>query len=279
MDQAKEYLKQSNGVQTVVITSLLDEFEDEIKKMKGKIMDIGCGPGNHTRNLLLPKFPKDTIVVGMDVSKNMIDCARTINTGEKRLTFELMNIETNDLPQENIERFDNGFSFFCLQWVQDMKRGFGNIYKMLRPGGTFISSQILSFGVYPAYLRLYQDPRYKEYMKDVFKVINPLYFDKTPRATFKKILQEIGFEVIHCSLRENVSGYDVPEDRRELFQSINQFVIRMPKSMQEEYIDNILKESLKEKSVLFRPSENPKEKDEVFDVYNLLMLHLRKPLR
>lgn len=64
MDQAKEYLKQSNGVQTVVITSLLDEFEDEIKKMKGKIMDIGCGPGNHTRNLLLPKFPKDTIVVG-----------------------------------------------------------------------------------------------------------------------------------------------------------------------------------------------------------------------
>lgn len=57
----------------------------------------------------------------MDVSKNMIDCARTINTGEKRLTFELMNIETNDLPQENIERFDNGFSFFCLQWVQDMK--------------------------------------------------------------------------------------------------------------------------------------------------------------
>lgn len=64
MDQAKEYLKQSSGVQYPVITSLLDEFEDEVKKMKGTFVDIGCGPGNHTKNFLLPKLPKDAIMVG-----------------------------------------------------------------------------------------------------------------------------------------------------------------------------------------------------------------------
>lgn len=51
----------------------------------------------------------------------MIDCARAINLDEKRLTFEQMNIETNNLPAVNVERFNNGFSFFCLHWVHDMK--------------------------------------------------------------------------------------------------------------------------------------------------------------
>lgn len=279
MDQAKEYLNQTDGVQYEVITSLLDEFEDEVKTMRGTIMDIGCGPGNLTKDLLLPKFTKDTNIVGLDVSKNMIDCARTINKSEKRLSFEQLNIETSKLPAEFIERFDNGFSFFCLQWVHDMKLGFGNIYKMLRPGGTFISSQILSFGIYPIYMRLANDPRYKEYMKDVLHVINPLYFDKTPRATFKKLLREIGFEVIHCSLRKGIGSYDVNNDRRELFQSINPFILRMPKNMQKEYLDYIVNESRKEESVLFKPSGNPIEEDTVFDVYNLFTLHLRKPVK
>lgn len=51
----------------------------------------------------------------------------------------------------------------------------------------------------------------------------------------------------------------------------------MPKNMQEEYIDNVVNESLKEESVLFRPSNDPSEEDKVYDVYNLFTLHLRKP--
>ena len=33
-------------------------------------------------------------------------------------------------------------------------------------------------------------------------MFTPLYFDKNSRATVKKILQEIGFEVLHCSWNE-----------------------------------------------------------------------------
>lgn len=58
---------------------------------------------------------------GVDISKNMIDCARKLCAGEKRITFKVMDIETTDLKIEDIEAYDNGLSFFCLHWLRDLR--------------------------------------------------------------------------------------------------------------------------------------------------------------
>ena len=62
MNDAEKYMQVSQTYP--VIKSLLDEFEDEVGKMKGKCMDIGCGPGNISRKLILPKLPPDSTLVG-----------------------------------------------------------------------------------------------------------------------------------------------------------------------------------------------------------------------
>ncbi|XP_051161274.1 juvenile hormone acid O-methyltransferase-like isoform X1 [Leptopilina boulardi] len=277
MDSANEYLKHSNGIQYEVITSLLNEFNDEVSKMKGTVMDIGCGPGNNTKNLILPKVSNDVEMVGLDVSKNMVDCARISYADDKRLTFEQMNIETTDLPEEYIERFDHGFSFFCLHWIADLKCAFENIIKMLKPGGTLISQHILLFNGYNPYIKLSKSTRYKEHLKDARRFITPLYFSKDPRGTLIKILQEVGFQVLHCSIREKITGYKSQNDRKELFEAVNPFVTRMPDDVKNDFMDNLIQETFKEETVLFRKNDNPLEEDKIFDLYKLIMLHIKKP--
>ncbi|XP_043465123.1 uncharacterized protein LOC122500316 [Leptopilina heterotoma] len=278
MDQAYEFLKHSTGIQYQVITALLREFERDVSQMKGTVMDVGCGPGNNTKNLILPKISKDAVMVGLDISEKMVECARKLNADEKeRLSFEQLDIEIKDLPAEYKERFDHGFSFFCFQWIQDLRSCFGNIYKLLKPGGTFISQHILLFNVYNGYLTLAERDKFKEYIKDVKKFITPLYFVEDPRETFVKILEDIGFQVLHCSIREKVSGYKCLADRKELFASVNPFVPLMPEDVKNEYMDALIEETLKEETVMFRKSDDSSNEEKVFDLYKLIMLHIKKP--
>lgn len=208
----------------------------------------------------------------------MVDYARILNADEKkRLTFEQLDIESNDLPVEFKERFDHGISFFCLHWVSDLRLAFENIYKLLKPGGTLLSQHILSFNGYNPYLTLSKRTRYQEYLKDVKKFITPLYFNKDPREALIKILEDVGFQVLHCSIREKITGYKSQDDRKELFAAVNPFVTRMPNDVKNDFMNNLMEETLKEESVLFRKSDNPLDEEKVFDLYKLIMLHIKKP--
>ncbi|XP_043465124.1 juvenile hormone acid O-methyltransferase-like [Leptopilina heterotoma] len=238
MELANEYLKHSNGIQYQVITSLLSEFEKDVSQMKGTMMDIGCGPGNNTKNLILPKVSKDAVMVGLDISEKMVKCARTLNADEKeRLSFEQLDIETNDFPVEYNERFDHGFSFFCLHWIADLRRAFGNIYKLLKPGGTLISQHILLFNGYNGYLTLSESE----------------------------------------NIREKITGYKSQLDRKELFAAVNPFVPRMPEDVKNNFMDNLMEETLKEETVMFRKSDDSSNEEKIFDLYKLIMLHIKKP--
>lgn len=275
---ANEYLKVSTGLQCQVITSLLNEFENDVSKMKGIVMDIGCGPGNNTSKLILPKVSKDAVIVGLDVSKNMIESARVLNADVKeRLSFEQFDIEADDFPVEYNTRFDHAFSFFCLHWITDLKRAFGNIYKFLKPGGTLIGQQVLSSNVYNGYLKLSESDKFKEYMKDVKRFVTPLYFAEDPRATLIKILENIGFQVLHCSIREKIAGYKSQADRKEFFATVTPFVSRMPNDVKNDFMDSLMEETLKEETVLFRKNDDSSKEDKIFDLHKFIILHIKKP--
>ncbi len=90
-----------------------------------RIIDLGCGPGEHTRTLH-ERF-RATETIGLDSSDDMLSKAPRA----PGLKFEKGDI--SDFHPEGA--FDLIFSNAALQWVPDHETIFGSLYRALRPGG------------------------------------------------------------------------------------------------------------------------------------------------
>ncbi|KAL6430555.1 hypothetical protein ACFW04_007855 [Cataglyphis niger] len=190
-----------NQLQKCKVSNLIDEFEAELIQMSGKCMDVGCGPGDITKDILLPALNPNAVIVGTDISKDMIEYAKKNNSNE-RLKFEVLDIQTKNLPEKYISGFDHIFSFHALNWCCDIRQAFENIYRMIRPGGNIFMNMVASHDIYNIMNILAQDIRFAPYIQDSRKYVSPFNDSCCPRKELRNILKSIGFEVCHCSLRE-----------------------------------------------------------------------------
>ena len=106
------------------VTKVLSEYINSMSWKTGdRVLDVGCGPGRVTTQVLLPRLPADFgLLVGADLSADMIQYASKTYTHPKlRFTqFDLVqDIEnTSELRPSD---FDKIFSFFCLHWIIDQR--------------------------------------------------------------------------------------------------------------------------------------------------------------
>lgn len=83
-------------------------------------MDVGCGPGDVTCQILKPMLPDSyQKMIAVDVSENMIRDASEKYVDPK-LEFQVMDIG-GEIPREFVGGFDHVFSLHCLQYIQDQK--------------------------------------------------------------------------------------------------------------------------------------------------------------
>lgn len=68
MYMAEEY-ENASSFQYQDALDVIEEFGKEISEMKGKCIDIGCGPGNVTKTLLLPNLAPEVEVVGKRIAE------------------------------------------------------------------------------------------------------------------------------------------------------------------------------------------------------------------
>lgn len=54
----------SNEMQKCAISIVIDEFAKDLKSKSGICMDIGCGPGDITNNMLLPSLDSNAVMIG-----------------------------------------------------------------------------------------------------------------------------------------------------------------------------------------------------------------------
>ena len=93
----------------------------------GRVIDIGCGPGNST-GFLARRWPRAE-VIGLDRSPAMLEKARQSYP-------ELQWVEqdaTGDLSA--LGKFDIVFSNAALQWLPEHERVIPNWFALLKPGG------------------------------------------------------------------------------------------------------------------------------------------------
>ena len=66
MENPKIY-REFDKVQKIRISSIIEEFGEDLMNIRGKCMDIGCGPGDITKDFLLPSLDSNAQIIGKRV--------------------------------------------------------------------------------------------------------------------------------------------------------------------------------------------------------------------
>lgn len=115
--------KTSNDLQTKESQHFLNHCFNQVKwnpEGGDEIIEIGCGTGNITCQILKPMFPEGfNRIIATDKNKDMIEVARS-GFQDAQVEFEVLDL-VGELPEKWIGHFDHVFSFFCLNWIQEQK--------------------------------------------------------------------------------------------------------------------------------------------------------------
>ncbi|XP_011878402.1 PREDICTED: probable polyketide synthase 40 isoform X2 [Vollenhovia emeryi] len=238
MENPRIYNEGSN-VQKRNVSSVIEEYSEELMNVTGKCMDLGCGPGNITKDILLPSLGSSAHIIGVDISEHMVKYANEKYNDEKRLQFEVLNAETKSLPKKYISEFDHIFSFRSLNWCSDIRQAVTNIYQMLQPNGFTLLQIVVAQDYLEIIPRLIRDIRFAQYVPEKIKNILPYQEFNCTRKGFKELLQSEGFTVHHCSRRNEINFEEKSGPFIGTLLSITHFLQDMPQDLVDQFKDAI----------------------------------------
>lgn len=102
-------------------------------KGAGRVLDIGCGPGVMTRDIL----DRGWEYVGTDIAPAMIDEARRRFAGDQRATFSVGPVEHIDAPAAS---FDAVVAMGLVEYLADDALALREMHRVLKPGGRLLVS-------------------------------------------------------------------------------------------------------------------------------------------
>ncbi|XP_044728719.1 juvenile hormone acid O-methyltransferase-like [Chrysoperla carnea] len=227
---------------------LIDSYFDKIKWLPNGgdlVLDIGCGDGAVTYELLLEYVPKTVeMIVGTDVSLTMLKYANN-SYQHPKLQFQHLDIATESLPKQYFGKFDHVFSNYCLHWVQDQRQAFQNIYDSLKPNGDVLVAYLAEYPLFSIYETISKLKKWEPYMIDYKKFVSPYHNNFDTENNHKDILKNIGYDYVECKCERRTFVYKDLISWRKIVQSVNPFVERIPESKRDEYIDELMLESKK----------------------------------
>src|SRR5262245_38037778 len=133
-DRASARYDEAAALQERVRGELLSRL-DELKVAPQSILDLGAGTGHGARALKC-RYPR-AMVVAVDIAPGMLDRARRQSRWLRR--FERVRADAYTLPFVD-GAFDLVFSNLMLQWCDDLDAVFGEIARVLKPGGLLVFS-------------------------------------------------------------------------------------------------------------------------------------------
>jgi len=122
MNDAKLYAATCHNLTAVPVTKVLSEYINSMSWKTGdRVLDLGCGPGIMTTQVLMPRLPEDFgLLVGADLSANKVQYASETYEHSK-LKFRQFDLtkDIGNTSQLQPSDFDKIFSFFLMHWIPD----------------------------------------------------------------------------------------------------------------------------------------------------------------
>ncbi|CZG70584.1 TPA: methyltransferase domain-containing protein [Legionella pneumophila subsp. pneumophila] len=131
----REWPANDYAIGSYIQATVAEEYLSYLKvNPTDKILDIGCGNGAFTKNILM-KVPQGS-VLGIDASENMLHLAQDVSKEYPNFSVQKADVLTMDFHLQ----FDYVVSFWCLQWAcANIQKAFLNIVNALKPGGKFLT--------------------------------------------------------------------------------------------------------------------------------------------
>lgn len=163
------------------------------------VLDLGSGAGNDVF-IARRETGEGGRVIGVDFTPDMITRAEKNRQqlGFDNVEFRLGDIE--NLPLED-ETVDVIISNCVLNLVPDKERAFGEMYRVLRPGGHFSVSDIVTDGELP------------DKLQNAVRLYVGCVSGALDKAEYLEIIQQQGFEAIETAKEREIVLMD--EDLRE----------------------------------------------------------------
>ena len=174
------------------------------------MLDIGCGGGNFTLKML-QKIP-DMDCTLIDLSQPMLNRAheRIAAVTNGNITAIQANILEAELPAAQYDIVFAGSVLHHLRTDEDWETVFSNIFKSLKPGGSFWISDLINHDT-EALNTLFNE-RYRQYLIEIGgeaysqHVLDYIAAEDTPRSvTFQvELMRKVGFKYVEI-LHKNTS--------------------------------------------------------------------------
>lgn len=171
--------------------TLLKTFVEE-NRDKGKLIDLGCGPGQ-TTFFLFKCGQKD--ILGVDISPKMVTIAQKLNPKLRFETADMLNLKYEGGV------FGSAIAFYSIVNFNydQVKIAFDEIYRVLIAGGQFL----LSFHIGDQLVHL---DNFLDHEVNI-----DFYFFETHKIV--DLLVETGFQVIDIIEREPYKDFEYPSKR------------------------------------------------------------------
>ncbi len=171
------------------------------------ILDVATGTGDLT--MLTAKVIPNAVITGIDISDGMLDVARKkVDILNKKALEQKKNIGTISFAHEDCSALsypDNSFdgvtAAFGIRNFQNLEQGLSEMYRVLKPGGTFCVLELTTPVTFPMkqLFYIYSNLILPSYGKLISQDTSAYsYLNKTIEAfpqgeTMMQILEKIGF--------------------------------------------------------------------------------------
>lgn len=178
---------------------------------KHQYLDVGCGPGNFTKDVLLEKATPCRRIVGVDRANEMVDCARE-HSSHPRISYERLDIELDD-PQPLVHKygqFDRAYSFMVMQCVRDLERAYRNLFHLLKEGGECALVSVAGTVITDVMYQLSCMDQWKDFVPDPRDVYAERYsysgnvVEQDVLAAERTALVAAGLELIGCNIYDSL---------------------------------------------------------------------------